>query len=273
MKVARGRALPQVDAPIRRRYIRAALNPNSDNMLDVIEKLLVLQDRDRRILQTREQLARVAPERQELQGRASSTQARLDAAKLRVKQIESDRKKLELDVEAKKQQIEKYSLQQFQTKKNEEYRALANEIENCKKEIVHIEDRELELMEQGEAAQKDVLAAQQAAADAKKLVDGKIADLDAREKNLKAELATLESNRAELAVAVEDSTRSRYERLLKSKGANVVVGVSHHSCGGCHMKLSRGVVVACQADQEIVTCPNCSRILYFTHDMDLAVAD
>ena len=242
-------------------------------MLDVIQKLLVLQDRDRKILHTRDQLAHIGPERQELLGRASSTQSKLDAAKLHGKQIESDRKKLELDVEAKQQQISKYSNQQLQTKKNEEYRALANEIETCKKEINHIEDKELELMEQAEVAQKEVLAAQQAAAEAKKLVDSKIADIDAREKNLKAELATLESNRSQLAEAVDESIRSRYERLLKNKGANVVVGVSHHSCGGCHMKLSRGVVVACQGDQEIVTCPNCSRILYFTHDMDLAVAD
>ena len=242
-------------------------------MLDVIEKLLVLQDRDRKILHTREELARVEPERMELQNRASGSQAKLDAAKLRVKQIETDRKKLELDVEAKKQQIDKYSNQQLQTKKNEEYRALANEIETCKKEITHIEDKELELMEQGEAAQKEAAAAQQVANEAKKLADGKLADLAAREKNLRAELAELESNRAELASAVDEGPRSRYERLLKSKGSNVVVGVNHHSCGGCHMKLSRGTVVACQADQEIVTCSNCGRILYFTRDMDLAMAE
>jgi uncharacterized protein len=242
-------------------------------MLEVIEKLLVLQDRDRKILQTREQLAHVGPERQELLSRASSTQARLDAAKLRGKQIESERKKLELDVEAKQQQINKYSNQQLQTKKNEEYRALANEIENCKKEITHIEDKELELMEQAEVVQKEVLAAQQAAADAKKLVDSKVADIDAREKNLRAELTTLEANREELAAVVDDDVRSRYDRLLKNKGSTVVVGVSHHSCGGCHMKLSRGTVVACQGEQEIVTCPNCSRILYFTRDMDLAIAE
>jgi uncharacterized protein len=242
-------------------------------MLDVIEKLLVLQDRDRNILRTREELAHIEPERKELQTRASASQARLEAAKLRGKQIESDRKKLELDVDAKKQQIDKYSLQQFQTKKNEEYRALANEIENCKKAIVQIEDQEIELMEQAEAVQKQVALAQQVAGDAKKLVDGKLAELEIREKNLRAELAKLESNRAELAGAVEDEARVKYERLLKNKGSNVVVGISHHSCGGCHMKLSRGTVVACQAQQEIVTCTNCGRILYFTRDMDLAIAD
>src|SRR4051794_28264711 len=101
-------------------------------MLPVIENLLVLQDRDRKIMRVEAELSNVGPERLALESRAKQAQAQLEAAKLKVKQIESDRKKLELDVEARKQQIEKYSLQQFQTKKNEEYRALAHEIELCK---------------------------------------------------------------------------------------------------------------------------------------------
>jgi predicted nucleic acid-binding Zn-ribbon protein len=32
-------------------------------------------------------------------------------------------------------------------------------------------------------------------------------------------------------------------------------------------------VVSCRAAKEMVTCPNCSRILYYTPDMDLAAAD
>jgi uncharacterized protein len=242
-------------------------------MLDVIEKLLVLQDRDRKILQTKEELAHVGPERQELQRRAVATQSSFEAAKLRVKQIESDRKKLELDAEAKQQQIDKWATQQLQTKKNEEYKALQHEIDHGKQAITAIEDQEIELMEKAEAAQKEVNEAQKVAAEAKKLVDAKIADLDAREKNLQAELQKLEANRTELAAAVEEGARAKYERLLKSKGSNVVVGVSHHSCGGCHMKLDRGTVVQCQANQEIVTCNNCGRILYFTRDMDLAIVD
>lgn len=242
-------------------------------MLDAIEKLLILQERDRNILRTRDELAHIEPERQQFKQRLTTTQTKLEAAKLRVKQIESDRKKLELDVDAKKQQIEKYSLQQFQTKKNEEYRALAKEIDMAKEVIVRLEDQQLELMEQAELAQKEVNTQQQAANEAKKLVEAKIGDLEAREAVLRKELTQLETNRAELAAAVEDTARAKYERLLKSKGSNVVVGISHHSCGGCHMKLSRSTVVACQAQQEIVTCINCGRILYFTRDMDLAIAD
>ncbi|HMJ90564.1 MAG TPA: C4-type zinc ribbon domain-containing protein [Candidatus Acidoferrum sp.] len=242
-------------------------------MLEVIEKLLILQDRDRKILRTEEELAHIEPERQEFTRKLTATTTKLDAAKLRAKQIESERKKLELDVDAKKQQIDKYSLQQLQTKKNEEYRALTHEIDMAKEVIVKLEDQQLELMEQGEVTQKEVTLQQQAANEAKKLVESKITELNQREQVLKKELAELTSNREELASVVDDTSRTRYERLLKSKGSNVVVGVHHHSCGGCHMKLSRGVVVGIQADAEIVTCPNCGRILYFTRDMDMAVAD
>src|SRR5688500_6851107 len=110
-------------------------------MLDVIEKLLVLQDRDRKISKLKEELLHIPAERHQHESRLTSTQSTLEAAKQRIKQLESDRKKLELDVEAKKHQIERYALQQFQTKKNEEYRALAHEIDMCRDVIVKLDDQ------------------------------------------------------------------------------------------------------------------------------------
>jgi predicted nucleic acid-binding Zn-ribbon protein len=242
-------------------------------MLDTIEKLLILQDRDRRIRQEQGELARIEPERQTLKAKAATAQAALENAKLRTKQIESARKDLELEVETKKQMIVRYSNQQFQTRKNEEYRALAHEIDTCKAAIFEIENREIEFMEQAEAAQKEILRATQGAKDARTLVDEQVAQLDAREQNLLKELATLEANREELAAAVDESARSRYERLVRSKGENVVVGVQHGVCGGCHMKLPPQLLVTCQADKELVGCSNCGRILYYTPDMDLALVD
>ena len=128
-------------------------------------------------------------------------------------------------------------------------------------------------MEQAEAAQRQVASASHAANEAKRTIDGRLADLAGREENLKKELVSLEANRGELAQAVDPGVRSKYERLFKQKGQNVVVGIQHGVCGGCHMQLSRATVVTCQAEQEIVSCINCGRILYYTRDMDLAVAE
>ena len=239
----------------------------------MIEKLLILQDRDRRIRRVQGELAHIEPERQALKAKAAAAQTALENAKMRVKEIESSRKELELEVEAKKELISKYANQQFQTRKNEEYRALAHEIELCKQAIFKIEDQEIALMEQAEASQKQVQHATQMLGDSKKLVEDQLTALTSREANLKKELAELSANRQELASAVDDSARDRYERLVKNKGENVVVGIQHGVCGGCHMRVPPQLLVTCQAQQELVTCSNCGRILYYTPDMDLVAAE
>jgi uncharacterized protein len=242
-------------------------------MQQIIEKLLILQDRDRRILHIREQLARVQPERQAYQDKAAATQAGLDTVKTKVKQVESRRKELELEVESKKKQIERYALQQFQTKKNEEYRALAHEIDTCKADISKLEDGQLDLMEQAETLQKAAVAANREADEARKSAEAQVRELAAREQKLRDELTALESNRNELTADVDERSLSRYERLLHNKGDSVVVGIEHGVCGGCHMRFPVQLLVSCQAAKELVTCPNCGRILYYSPDMDLAAVD
>jgi hypothetical protein len=242
-------------------------------MLEAIEKLLILQDRDPKIHQISAELAHIPYGRQDIQNKHEASSKGLEEARLSLQKIESEKKRLQLDVEDKKKLIEKYSVQQFQTKKNEEYRALAKEIDTCKRQITEIEDQELDLMEKEETARKKVAAARASEAEAKKITDSRLHGLDARARNLNRELSELNSDREDLASVVDDSLRNRYERLFKSKGTNVIVGIQHGVCGGCHMQLSRQILVSCRAEQEIMTCDNCGRILYYTRDMDLASAD
>ncbi len=224
-------------------------------------------------MQIRDELSHVPVERRQLQAKLQSATGSLETAKAKAKHLESERKRLELEVESTKEQIERYSLQQFQTRKNEEYKALTHEIDLCKQKISGLEDQELELMEQADTTQKEVAQFNKVATETKRDIDSLLAGLAEREQSLNKELSELQTNRDELAGAVEDSLRHRYERLLKHKGQNVVVGIEHGVCGGCHMQLSRQIVVSCQAEQEILFCPNCGRILYFTRDMILTAAE
>ena len=242
-------------------------------MMEVIEKLLILQDSDRRLRRLEAELNQVPVQREAMLQRDQSARAALEHAKQRVNELESARKQLDLEVEAKKEQIIRYANQQLQTRKNEEYRALAKEIDGCKAAINRIEDQEIELMEQGESAQKEVERTTREAAEAKSMVDSEVSTLDERGKNLKKEFEELEAHRETLAEAVEEETLDRYERLSGSKGENVVVGVNNGVCGGCHMKLPAQQLVSCKGDKELIACTNCGRILYYTRDMSLATDD
>jgi hypothetical protein len=242
-------------------------------MLEVIEKLIILQDRDRKIHRVRTELANVAPEREALQARLAGSQAALEGTKLAAKQIESERKDLELEVEAKKLQIEKYALQQFQTKKNEEYRALANEIETCQAAIVQLEAQQLELMEKAEIAQKEAVQAAKAFNDDKRVMEKLVVDLAQKEGTLTRQLSAFEDNYDQLTVGIEEGVLDRYQRLRRTKGDSAIVGVEHGVCGGCHMRLPIQIIRSCQGHQEIMSCPNCGRILYYTPHMDLVTAE
>lgn len=242
-------------------------------MLAAIEKLLILQDRDHKMAQLAAELDSVAPQRTGAQARTAGAQSSLDAAKHRAQQVEAERKRLEIEVDSRKQLIEKYSLQQFQTKRNEEYKALTHEIENCKADIAKLEDRQLELMEEAESLHKTVVAARHQLEETQRESDRMLADLTAREQELRRRHDELGAGRAALAAAVDASVLARYERLRRSKGGRVVVGVEHGACGGCHVGLPAQVVIACRAEQEITQCPNCSRILFYTRDMDMVRAE
>ncbi len=242
-------------------------------MLDVIEKLLILQDRDRKLRRVKTELATIEPQRQAMKNKGLGAQTGLDRAKQHAMEIETKRKQFDLEIESKKAQIDKYSLQQFQTRKNDEYQALTHEIANCKEAISKIEDQQLDLMEKAELAAKELAAAAKVLKDAQGVVEGEIKLLTEREGNLKKELDELGSNRQSLAGAVDESVLNRYERIMNTRGDNVVVDIERGVCGGCHMKVPPQVIMSCRAQQEITTCTNCGRILYYQPGMDLAVTE
>ncbi len=90
-------------------------------MLQEIEQLLILQDRDRKIRALRQELNVAPQQRRGLEDRLAEAHRQFDANKLHGKEIEVERKRLEIEAEAKRAQIAKLQTQKFQTRKNEEF--------------------------------------------------------------------------------------------------------------------------------------------------------
>ena len=67
-------------------------------------------------------------------------------------------------------------------------------------------------------------------------------------------------------IAYRGAAEQGAERI--AKGDNIIVGIPHGICGGCHMKMPTYIFLATKGEQEIVQCINCSRILYYTRDME-----
>jgi len=232
-------------------------------MLPALEQLLILQDRDKKI-RTRKQELKTAPiERKELDAKLAAAAAQLEASKLKSKELEIEKKNQELSAQAKRDSIAKFRNQQFQTRKNEEFQALTNEIKRYEADIQSIEDQELEVMEQIELAKVSVASAEKEFAQAKTQIAQQIADLDNKTKALEAQLHEIEADRASIASSVEEDLLDQYNRIFANKG-EAIVAVEHYVCMGCHMSLTPQTVHRVKAEREIVHCEQCGRMLFYT---------
>ena len=230
-------------------------------MLPEIEKLLVLQDRDRKIRTLKSEL-KVAPlERVESEERLAAATKQLDAVKLKAKEIEVERKKLEIEAQSKRDMIAKFQTQKFQTRKNEEFQAFNNEITRYEGEIRTVEDRELELMDDGEKMKATVGATEAQTKAVKAQVERQLADITAKIDAVARQLTELETERASLAVGLDEDLLDTFDHLFAGKG-EAVVALEHETCTGCHMKVTTQTVVKVKGQREIVHCEQCGRILY-----------
>jgi hypothetical protein len=227
-----------------------------------LEQLLILQDRQQKIGQIQNEIETVPLRRKSLEAQMAATESAVDVLRHKARQVEVDRKKLELDVGTRTESIARFKTQQYQTRKNDEFQALGHEIERYENEIRKIEDEELELMVQADKVKADLAEEEKKAASVKESIARQTADLDEKSKALESRLEELTREREELAGKIDEDLLGLFERLFKSKGDAAVVAIEHGVCTGCHMKVTSATAASVRAGKEIVSCENCGRILY-----------
>jgi len=227
-----------------------------------LEQLLVLQDRQQKIRQIQAEIKTLPLERAHLESQLAATAASVESLKQKGRQVEMERKNLELDVGTRTESIARLKTQQYQTRKNDEFQAIGHEIERYENEIRKLEDQELELMIEADKLKSEIEAADKSARATKDSISRQLTDLETKSKALEDQQQKLEAERQALAAQIDDDVLDQFERLFNSKGDAAVVSVEHGVCTGCHMKVTTATAARVKAGKEIVSCENCARILY-----------
>ena len=230
-------------------------------MLPEIERLLLLQDRDKKARSLRGELKTVPLERKSLEEKLSAAKQLSQDTHYRQRTAEVEQARLENEIRSRKEQIAKYETQKMQTRKNEEYQALNHSIAHVRGEISGIEDRQLQLMETLDELKPQVAEADRAAAAAAQLVERQLADLEKKAEQLSAQLAELDATREKFTAGLDEDLLDDYRRLFTTKN-EAVVALRNEVCSGCHMKVTVATVTAVKARKSIVHCEQCNRILY-----------
>lgn len=231
-------------------------------MLDSIRDLLVLQDRDRRLMSLAKDLERLPQEEARAKTKLAGDQAAVNKATDDLRANELAVKKVELDAETRRNTVQRLKIQQFETRKNDEFAAIGMEIKRYEQELDGLETRELELMEESDRLRTLLNDAEAALTKTQEIVNEDLAAIAERKKNLLAQTAELRAEREKFAAVADSSVLPLYERLLKTKAGIAIAPMHEGRCGGCHMKLVASTVIKVQGGKEIAQCEDCGRILY-----------
>ncbi|MES2996143.1 MAG: C4-type zinc ribbon domain-containing protein [Verrucomicrobiota bacterium] len=231
-------------------------------MLDDVRALLVLQDRDRRLLGIAKDLERLPQEEARTKTKMADDQGAVKKAHDAVTECDLRIKRVELDVGARKTSIARMKVQQFETRKNDEFQALGNEITRYEKDVDDLETKELELMEELDAARSLQKDAEAALAKTLSLVEENLKSIAERRTRLENEHHEVSGERSRLAENAPQDELPLYERLMKTKDGLALAPLNAGQCGGCHMKVIPSTVVKVNTAKELARCENCGRMLY-----------
>jgi uncharacterized protein len=151
----------------------------------------------------------------------------------------------------------------YAVKTNKEYQSILKEIETIETKNSHIEDEIISLLEELDRVET--------------LVKGKKGELEVQRRRYEEEKAKmakeLNSLEEELDVCIRKSDElkkkipadilRKYEQIKGAGRGVAVVSVWKEVCDGCHMSIPPQLYNELQKSTVLITCPNCSRIIYW----------
>ena len=192
-----------------------------------------------------------------------SARTKIQKEKEVIEELEKERRKKEKELEVEKDKIKKLEAKLYEVKTNKEYQALLKEIEAAKISNDNTEEDILVLMDKAEDIRKDH--------------DSTVANLQAREKEIRIEkekiekdiqsmdatIAELKTERDNLLSVVNESLRSTYLLLREKRNGIAVSTAKNGVCLGCFMNIPPQLYIEVTKNRQLIQCPSCGRILYF----------
>lgn len=144
-----------------------------------------------------------------------------------------------------------------------EYETAMREMDALQKAIGQAETSIVELLEESETVEKELAdrADEISSLDGRR--DAALREFDTSLAADKQEFSTQTTHRAAAFATLPERLAAVYDRLAqRSRDGIAVAEVINGSCNACHISLRPQVQVEVRRGNEIITCENCSRILF-----------
>jgi len=234
---------------------------------DQLKKLVELQAIDFEIYSMKRELKEKPALLGEMKLEYETSQAGLKTLEDKLKAVQVARKNEELELQSKEEAIVKANAQLNVLKTNKEYQAKLLEIEGLKADRSRLEEKILNLYDEGDAITAQTEKEKKVLADVERTYTSQRKEIEDSVRELAEKIKQLTVKRQQVAPEIEKVHLSRYERILENKDGLALVPVKDNACGGCFMNVPEQVINEIKMHDRLILCELCSRILYLEDDL------
>jgi hypothetical protein len=194
----------------------------------------------------------------------------IEKNKIKYDELKSRHTENENKIKKVNEGIVKTKERMLEVKNNKEYQAMLKEIEIAESSRGEIETQIISLLDELDKlsvlVKKDEEILKQSRSKYEQEKKAMEDDLNA----VDTDVANWEQKRIDLQRDVPDELLVRYERIKKRNKGVGVTSVWKSVCNGCHMNIPPQLYNELQRSDDLLSCPNCNRIMYF-QDMEKPV--
>jgi predicted nucleic acid-binding Zn-ribbon protein len=229
-----------------------------------LQKLIALQNLDTTIRKLEKELEAIPQRRAEIEGEFDQRAFEIRALENRRDEARHSRVRLEAEVVEQRTRAERAERNLMSSKKQDEYTAAIREADAARKQISTLETQILEQMESLEKAEADLNERADEITTLNSDREARLKTFDEETQRQSEQLVVSRRERDQLFANLPKSISTMYARIAaRIRDGVAVAEARNRSCTACFMALRPQVMAEIRRGEEIITCDNCGRILYY----------
>ena len=202
-----------------------------------------------------------------------SLQNALEAKKEEVQLSRVQCNRLELELKSNDETIAKLRASLNSAKTNKEYAALLTQLNTMKADNSKVETQTLELMKDIESDESECGEIQKQIDEQKQTLDQTRKESEVLARKYQIQINEIQTEWDQVAKSIPAEKLEIFNRVAETYDGQAVVGVDQqegnkgaYSCGGCFMGVPAESVNMLMTKDDIIRCPNCTRILVLSSE-------
>ena len=229
-----------------------------------LQKLIALQNLDTTIRKLEKDQEAIPERRAEIEREFDQRAFEIRALENRREEAKHTRARLENEVVEQRGRVERAERNLMSSKKQDEYTAAIREADSARKQISALETQileQLETLEQAEASLNE-RASEIVSLNSDREV--RLKAFDDETATMGERLAAARKDREEVFANLPKQMSGLYSRIrARIRDGVAVAEARNRSCSACFMSLRPQVMAEIRRGEEIITCDNCGRILFY----------